>query len=103
MESRLRIKPLPAPPEKQKITFRLPVPVLETFNTYLAVYKEIYGQDPSPDFVAEQIFSSFFELDRAFAAYVKQGSEAEQTKPKKERKRAVLPAEPAAPVDLVQP
>lgn len=102
METRLRVKPLPPPPERQKISFRLPVPVLTTFQTYLAAYKEIYGEDPSPDFVAEQIFSSFFESDRAFAAYIKQGSERDETKPKKERKRATPPAETATQAESVQ-
>lgn len=102
METRLRVKPLPPPPERQKISFRLPVPVLTTFQTYLAAYKEIYGEDPSPDFVAEQIFSSFFESDRAFAAYVKQGSERDETKPKKERKRTAPPAEAATQTESVQ-
>lgn len=93
METRLRVKPLPPPLERQKISFRLPVPILTTFQTYLAVYKEIYGEEANPDFVVEQIFSSFFESDRAFAAYVKKGSEPKEAKPKKEKKRAVLAGE----------
>lgn len=103
MENRLRVKPQPQPTEKQKISFRLPVPLLTTFQSYLAAYKEIYGEDPSPDFVVEQIFSSFFESDRAFAAYIKQGTELEETKPKKERKRTVQLAELGAQAESVLP
>jgi hypothetical protein len=102
METTLRVKPQPQPPEKQKISFRLPVPVLTTFQSYLAAYKDIYGEEPSPDFVAEQIFSSFFESDRAFAAYIKQGTELEENKPKKEKKRTVLPVETATQAESVQ-
>jgi len=89
MESRLRIRPLPPPPEKQRITFKLPVPTLSTFNTYLAAYEEIYGVKPDQDFVAEQIFNAFFESDRAFAAYLKKGSEPEESVAKKGRKTAL--------------
>uniref|UniRef100_C6DZ82 DUF2274 domain-containing protein n=1 Tax=Geobacter sp. (strain M21) TaxID=443144 RepID=C6DZ82_GEOSM len=65
----LRIKPIPPPPEKQKISFRLTVPTIENLNTYLAAYVEAYGVEANLDFVAEQIFTSFFESDRAFVAY----------------------------------
>lgn len=102
METKLRIKPLPPPPERQKITFKLPVPVLTTFQTYLAAYKDIYGEDPSPDFVAEQIFSSFFESDRAFIAYVKKEKEPGEAKAKKEKRRTSLVGEGNALVDTVQ-
>ena len=89
METRLRIRPLPPPPEKQRITFRLPVPTLTTFNTYLAAYEEIYGVKPDPDFVAEQIFTAFFESDRAFAMYLKKGVEPEEPKAKSGKKTAL--------------
>lgn len=66
----LKIRPLLPPPEKQKITFRLPVPTLETFQAYLTLYTEIYGIDADPDFIADQIFTSFFESDKTFVAYL---------------------------------
>ena len=88
-ETRLRIRPLPPPPEKQKISFKLPVPTLTTFSTYLVAYEEIYGVKPDPDFVAEQIFNSFFESDRAFAAYLKKGPEPEEAETQKRRKTAL--------------
>lgn len=94
METRLRVKPLPPPPERRKISFRLPAPVLATFDAYLSVYREMYGEEPNPDFVAEQIFSNFFESDRAFAAYIKKGSEPEVAKTKKERKKTAQTGEP---------
>lgn len=65
----LKIRPLLPPPEKQKITFKLPVPTLESFQAYQALYKETYGIDPDPDFIADQIFMSFFESDKTFAAH----------------------------------
>ena len=66
----LRIRPLLPPPEKRKISFRLPLPTVDTFQSYLAAYAETYGVDPDPDFVADQIFTTFFDSDRAFAAYL---------------------------------
>ena len=39
--------------------------------------------------MAEQIFNSFFESDRAFAAYLKKGSEPEASGAKKGRKTAL--------------
>lgn len=65
----LRVKPPPLPPDKQKMTFRVPVPTVDTFNLYLAAYAELYGADPDPDFVVNQILTAFFESDKAFAAY----------------------------------
>jgi len=70
-QNELRIKPFIPPPEKKKISFRLPEPTLAAFEAYLAAYQEIYGVEPDPDFVADQIFTAFFESDRAFAAYRK--------------------------------
>lgn len=65
----LRVKPLAPPPEKERITFRLPVPTLAMFRSYLAAYAEIYGEEANPDFVANEILNAFFESDRAFAEY----------------------------------
>lgn len=67
----LRIKPLPPPPELQKISFRLPAPTVTELDTYLAAYAAIYGVEPDRNFVADQIFTCFFESDKAFAAYRK--------------------------------
>ena len=39
--------------------------------------------------MAEQIFNAFFESDRAFAAYLKKGSEPEESVAKKGRKTAL--------------
>jgi hypothetical protein len=69
----LKIKPLPIPPDKKKISFRLPEPTLSEFEAYLAAYQDIYGVEPDRDFVADQIFTAFFESDRAFAAYQARG------------------------------
>ena len=85
----LRIKPLIPPPEKEKISFRLPVPTLQTFRTYLKAYAETYGVAADPDFVAEQIFTAFFESDRAFADYLKRGAGTEGAGDRK-RKKTVL-------------
>ena len=70
----LKIKPLPIPPDKKKVSFRLPEPTLSEFEAYLAAYQEIYGVEPDRDFVADQIFTAFFESDRAFAAYQARGN-----------------------------
>lgn len=67
----LRIKPYIPPPNKRKISFRLPEPTLAAFEAYLTAYREIYGEEPNPDFVADQIFTAFFESDRTFLAYRK--------------------------------
>ena len=85
----LRVKPFLPPPEKQKISFRLPAPTVSTFNSYLEAYAEIYGVSADPDFVAEQIFTTFFESDRAFAAYLKKGAEPEEAETQKRKKTAL--------------
>lgn len=67
----LRIKPLHPPPELQKISFRLPAPTVTELESYLAAYTAIYGVEPDRNFIADQTFTSFFESDKAFAAYRK--------------------------------
>lgn len=42
METRLRVKPQPQPPEKQEVRFR--VPLLTTFQSYLAANGSISHQ-----------------------------------------------------------
>ena len=69
----LLVKPLLPPPEKLKISFRLPAPTISNFHSYLAAYFETYGVDADPDFVADQIFSTFFASDRVFAEFLKKG------------------------------
>ena len=66
----LKIRPLLPPPEKQKITFKLPVPTVEGFQAYQALYEEIYGVEANPDFIADQIFTSFFESDKTFVTFL---------------------------------
>lgn len=72
----LRVRPLVPPPDKKKITFRLPVPTLDAFESYLAAYAEIYGADPDPDFIADQIFTAFFESDRTFKRKMSEKNQA---------------------------
>lgn len=82
----LKVHPFVPPPDKKRISFRLPVPTLDAFDSYLAAYAEIYGVKPDPDFIADQIFTSFFESDRAFAAYLRKGPEPKESGAKKGRK-----------------
>jgi hypothetical protein len=71
----LKIKPAEVPPEKAKISFKLPQPTIETLAAYLAAFKKIYGVEPDRDFVVDQILTSFFASDKEFAAFVKNGAE----------------------------
>lgn len=66
---KLRVRPPASPPGKQKLSFKIPLPTVEAFNLYLAAYAELYGEDADPDFVVNQIFTTFFESDKAFVAY----------------------------------
>lgn len=67
----LRVKPLQVPPQKRKIFFSLPVPTLQCFQCYLEAYAQIYGKEADPSFVANQIFTMFFESDKAFNTFRK--------------------------------
>jgi hypothetical protein len=87
VETELRIKPLPTPPEKKKMVFKLPLPTLSKFDAYLAAYAEIYGVEPDRDFIVDRIFATFFESDHAFIAYLKR--EAQPPEKKKEKKTAL--------------
>ncbi|UPU37877.1 hypothetical protein M1B72_09255 [Geomonas paludis] len=88
----LRIRPLPTPPEKQKIAFKLPRPTLSKFDAYLAAYADIYGVEPDRDFIVDRIFTSFFESDHAFVAYLKRETPHPD---KKKDKKSVLGGENA--------
>ena len=65
------IRPVLPPPEIRKMTFKLPVPTINDFETYLIAFFEIYGVEADRDLVDSQIFSAFFESDRGFLAYRK--------------------------------
>lgn len=69
--SELKVKPPPPPTGKQKMNFHLPGPTAGKFNLYLAAYQELYGTEPDPNFILDQILTSFFESDKAFLAYQK--------------------------------
>ncbi|MBJ6749932.1 hypothetical protein [Geomonas anaerohicana] len=83
----LRIRPLPTPPEKQKMSFKLPLPTLSKFEAYLAAYSDFYGVEPDRDFIVDRIFTSFFESDHAFNAYLKR--EVQPPEKKKDKKTAL--------------
>lgn len=89
----LRIRPLPTPPEKQKVNFKLPVPTLSRFESYLAAYADIYGVEPDRDFIVDRIFTTFFESDHAFIAYLKK--EAQPAEMKNKEKKTALGGENA--------
>jgi hypothetical protein len=71
----LKIKPAEVPPEKAKISFKLPQPTIDTLEAYLAAFKAVYGVEPDRDFVIDQILVGFFASDKEFAAFVKNGTE----------------------------
>ena len=70
----LKIKPAPIPPEKRKITFKLPEPTISDFETYLTAYAETYGVEADPSFVANEIFVSFFDSDKGFRSFLNKDS-----------------------------
>jgi len=69
----LKIRPAVVPPEKAKISFRLPRPTIETLESYLIAFQETYGVEPDRDFVVDQILIGFFASDREFADFRKNG------------------------------
>jgi hypothetical protein len=60
----LKIRPDEVPPEKAKISFRLPRPTIETLE-------KTYGVEPDRDFVVDKILTGFFASDREFALFRK--------------------------------
>jgi hypothetical protein len=91
----LKIRPLHPPPEKQRMSFRLPASTVAAFQSYLAAYADIYGMDADPDFVADRIFNAFFESDKAFAAYLEKGATDHADSRRFDKSHAVLGGEGA--------
>jgi hypothetical protein len=69
----LKIRPAEVPPQKAKISFKLPQPTIETLESYLSVFQKTYGVEPDRDFVVNQILTAFFASDREFTVFRKNG------------------------------
>jgi hypothetical protein len=72
----LKIRPAEVPPQKAKISFKLPQPTIDTLESYLSVFQKTYGVEPDRDFVVNQILTAFFASDREFTVSMKNGNEA---------------------------
>jgi len=80
----LKIRPAEVPPEKAKISFRLPRPTIDTLESYLSAFQKTYGVEPDRDFVVDQILTGFFASDKEFVLFRKNGGESPDKKAGKE-------------------
>jgi len=72
MAKTLKVRPADIPPHKSAISFKLPDATIAQLRMYLRAYGALYGIDPDKDFITNEIFTSFFNSDKEFMAYMKE-------------------------------
>ena len=78
----LKIKPAKTE-TTSKVTFKLPESTVELLNKYREACKAEYGTEPNLDYIANEIFMSFFNSDKKFQQFIKaqKGAKTENSAP----------------------